>query len=391
MSIMLRQLCSDAETKYNLRLVAGREGMDNTVRWVHMVEDRQVPDFLHGNELVFTTGIGHVGMDPLLEFVKRLKKHNASGVVVNIGPYLSEIPSEVIDYCNSEKFPLFTLPWSVYIIDITYDFCRRIIENEKVETTAAEAFKNIILFPEQGKKYFPFLEQHGFGKAVGYRIFTIRIFKDDKNITESFDMNNHIKLWNILAKSRYYPSAMFVLDNRLVVIRQDINKKMIKNLTDTLDAIAEQKEIRYTMGISSERIGYKSAAKLLNEAEAARKTAEINHESYKFYEEIGVNKILFGVGDETVLREFAENQLAGILKYDAEYNTDYAPVLKKYLECDGSVMAVAEDYGLHRNTVNSKIKAIKSLFDIELTGEKKTELMLAFKINEILNKRSGGK
>ena len=63
---------------------------------------------------------------------------------------------EVIDYCNKENFPLFTLPWSVYIIDITYDFCRRIIENEKIETTAAEAFKNIILSPEQGKKYYSF-------------------------------------------------------------------------------------------------------------------------------------------------------------------------------------------------------------------------------------------
>ena len=77
MSIILKQLCSDTETKYNLKLIAGKSGITNTVRWVHMVEDRQVPDFLHGGELVFTTGIGHVGKDPLLEFVKRLKKHEA--------------------------------------------------------------------------------------------------------------------------------------------------------------------------------------------------------------------------------------------------------------------------------------------------------------------------
>ena len=221
MSIMLKQLCSDTETKYNLKLIAGKGGMTNTVRWVHMVEDRQVPDFLHGSELVFTTGIGHVGKDPLLEFVKRLKKHGASGVVVNIGPYLESVPQDVIDYCDKENFPLFTLPWSVYIIDITYDFCRRIIENEKIETTAAEAFKNIILSPEQGKKYYSFLEKHGFGKAVGYRVFTLKFYKDGKNITEAFERSNHIKLWNILAKSRDYPSAMFVLENTIVVIRLD--------------------------------------------------------------------------------------------------------------------------------------------------------------------------
>ena len=385
MSIMLKQLCSDTETKYNLKLIAGKGGMTNTVLWVHMVEDRQVPDFLHGSELVFTTGIGHVGKDPLLEFVKRLKKHGASGVVVNIGPYLESVPQDVIDYCDKENFPLFTLPWSVYIIDITYDFCRRIIENEKIETTAAEAFKNIILSPEQGKKYYSFLEQHGFGKAVGYRVFTLKFYKDGKNITEAFERSNHIKLWNILAKSKDYPSAMFVLENTIVVIRLDTSREFIKNLTATLDVISEQK----AMGISSERRGYRSAAKLLAEAEAARKTAVSESKSFEFYSEIGVNKILFGVKDKTMLKEFAAAQLDEILDYDAAYKTDYAKILYEYLICDGSVMAVADNYGFHRNTVNTKIKNIKSIFNIELTGEKKTELLLAFKIKKLLNENGG--
>ena len=389
MSIMLKQLCSDTETKYNLKLIAGKGGMTNTVRWVHMVEDRQVPDFLHDSELVFTTGIGHVGKDPLLEFVKRLKKHGASGVVVNIGPYLESVPQDVIDYCDKENFPLFTLPWSVYIIDITYDFCRRIIENEKIETTAAEAFKNIILSPEQGKKYYSFLEQHGFGKAVGYRVFTLKFYKDGKNITEAFERSNHIKLWNILAKSKDYPSAMFVLENTIVVIRLDTSREFIKNLTATLDVISEQKAIPYVMGISSERRGYRSAAKLLAEAEAARKTAVSESKSFEFYSEIGVNKILFGVKDKTMLKEFAAAQLDEILDYDAAYKTDYAKILYEYLICDGSVMAVADNYGFHRNTVNTKIKNIKSIFNIELTGEKKTELLLAFKIKKLLNENGG--
>lgn len=389
MSIILKQLCSDTETKYNLKLIAGKAGMTNTVRWVHIVEDRQVPDFLHGGELVFTTGIGHVGKDPLLEFVRRLKNHGASGVVVNIGPYLESVPQEVIDYCDVENFPLFTLPWSVYIIDITYDFCRRIIENEKIETTAAEAFKSIIFSPEQGKKYYSFLEQHGFGKAVRYRVFTINFYRDGKNITEDFERGNHIKLWNILAKSKDYPSAMFVWENTIVVIRQDAKREFFKNLTDTLGAVSEQKNIAYTMGISTQRKGYASAARLLSEAEAARKTAVSENTSFESYSDIGVNKILFGVKDKSVLNEFTSAQLDEIIAYDREYKTDYAKILYEYLMCDGSVMAVADNYGFHRNTVNTKIKNIKSIFNIELTGEKKTELLVAFKIKNILNENGG--
>ena len=69
-----------------------------------MVEDIEVPDFLHGNELVFTTGIAHFGNEWLLDFVTGLKKSNASGIVVNIGPYIDSIPSKVIVYCEKTIF-----------------------------------------------------------------------------------------------------------------------------------------------------------------------------------------------------------------------------------------------------------------------------------------------
>ena len=89
-----------------------------------------------------------------------------------------------------------------------------------------------------------------------------------------------------------------------------------------------------------------------------------------------------------MLQTFADENLKAICDYDAEYNTDYGEILYQYLMCDGSVMAVADKYGLHRNTVNSKIKAIKSLFDIELCGERKMELLLAFEIKKILMKQT---
>ncbi len=92
MAITLVQLCRNAEQTYYMKLIAGSGGMDNTVRWVHMVEDSEVPDFLNGNELVFTTGIGHYGTDWLPAFVKSLKEHNAAGVVLNLGPYIDTVP-----------------------------------------------------------------------------------------------------------------------------------------------------------------------------------------------------------------------------------------------------------------------------------------------------------
>ena len=57
MAVTVRQLFKNAEQLYRAKLIAGEEGLDNLVEWVHIVEDSEVGLFLHGGELVFTTGI----------------------------------------------------------------------------------------------------------------------------------------------------------------------------------------------------------------------------------------------------------------------------------------------------------------------------------------------
>ena len=104
MAITMRKLCEDAKSKYDMELVAGKSGIENTVRWVHMVEDREVPDFLHGGELIFTTGIGHIESDDrMLEFTRNLYAHGAAGVVFNIGPYIKRIPPRCHKLCKPKR------------------------------------------------------------------------------------------------------------------------------------------------------------------------------------------------------------------------------------------------------------------------------------------------
>lgn len=161
MAITLARICANAEKTYGMKLIAGRAGMDNFVRWVHIVEDSEVPDFMHGNELVFTTGIGHKGSGWLLDFVRQLKGKNAAGVVVNIGPYINAVPKDVMEYCECNALPLFVVPWSVRLIDLTYDFCHRIISNEESETSLAGAFRNLFFAPGNRDEYAPGLPRHG--------------------------------------------------------------------------------------------------------------------------------------------------------------------------------------------------------------------------------------
>ena len=71
---------------------------------VHMVDTTEIADFLSGGEIAFTTGIGVSEKMSLLALVDRVYKNHASAMVVNIGPYVAEIPQEVIDFAMHTIF-----------------------------------------------------------------------------------------------------------------------------------------------------------------------------------------------------------------------------------------------------------------------------------------------
>lgn len=385
MAITLEKLCENAEEKYNLKLMAGKGGLKNAIRWVHMVEDSEVPNFLHGNELIFTTGIANLDTsEKILEFIKRLKKHNSVGVVMNLGPYIKKIPSVVIDYCDKNSFPLFTLPWKVKIIDITYDFCRIIIENEKREVSVVEAFKNIILSGESKSEYTEIFKKMGFQPKNKYRIALIEFLHKGKNVTDIFVNDNHMRLLKIFTMSAF-SATMFLMDEKLVVIKQNCSDTRIKRISDTLLKSIESGNVTMVMGVSDEEVGTEAAAQIYSEAEAAYYTACKGKENLAFYNDIGLNKLIFGVKDRYVLKKFINKQLSPLSIYDQENHTDYEETFRNYLESYSSVKAVSEKSGVHRNTVNYKIKQIREILGGELNAEAKAEFLIAYRIKDLMN------
>lgn len=385
MAITLSKLCANTEKMYNMKLLAGSGGMFNTVRWVHMVEDSEVPDFLHGNELVFTTGIGHIGSEWLVDFIKSLRSHNAVGLVINMGPYIRDIPAQVITYCEQNNFPVFSLPWQIHIIDITYDFCRRIIAHEEAEYTVAEAFRNLIFTPGSREGYGPALERAGFHDNSDYRIFAVDFLRDNKSFSAQVLRSNQMKLWRIFARPEH-STAMFMQEGKIIIVRNGCLDSELDNINNSLKRFVSEADINYYIGASESGTGYASVPLLYKQATTSLITAVIENKAVMRYTDIGADRIIFGVENKEILKCFVEDSLGEISRYDAVNGTDFMTVLREYLLCNSSVRAVAEKMNVHRNTVNYKIKQIKEILNTELTQKDKLELMLAFRIKDVTEK-----
>lgn len=294
MAVTLGSLCEKAGYLYGMRVIAGKEGMTNIVQWVHSVEDIEVSDFLHGGELIFSTGIANKGQDWLLPFVKNLIAKNVSGLVLNIGPYIKGIPSEVISYCNEKKFPLMDIPWKTRIVDISRDFCNQIISNERKEETIGDTLKNFIFFPGEYEKYFPVLESNGFDLATDYAIIGVKA-----------DMADHIssrKLESAFERTIYsYKKHWggFKVDNMMFYILNDFSD-------DEIESIAEKIQSEKERYISVNKL-YVAVSKTNNKLKSLPKTHQIVLRMLRlavradmtpmFYDRLEVKKLILAVDD----------------------------------------------------------------------------------------------
>ena len=385
MAITMIKLCENAKEKYNMELVAGRGGVENTVRWVHMVEDREVPDFLHGGELIFTTGIGHIEDEArMLEFVRNLHRHGAAGVVFNIGPYIHAVPPEVRRFADAHDFPVFTLPWKVHIIDITYDFCNRIIENEKAEISLMQAFRNLIFSPENERDYLPALEKNGFAANAEYRVMVICFYnRAGKAVTSSLYAKNRTLVWKLFASSAS-PAAILEQGGCLVIVKQNCALPAVRRMLQAMLQALEPGGLRSRTGVSGAGSGYLSVPGLYRQAHAAFTTARQEEADVRFYDEIGMNRLILAVNNKPLLEEYARSVLAPLTDYDQKNHADCTKLLRLYIEADCSVNAAAEQSGVHRNTINNRMKLVRTLLGGELTEKRKAELLLAFRITDLL-------
>jgi DNA-binding PucR family transcriptional regulator len=73
--------------------------------------------------------------------------------------------------------------------------------------------------------------------------------------------------------------------------------------------------------------------------------------------ELGVMRLVVA-GTSGESRQFAEDLLGPLLRYDAETDSDLLPTLRCYLECGAQIRATARALSVHENTVRYRLNRI---------------------------------
>ena len=375
----------------DITLLAGEQGLSNMVSWVHMIETKEASSFLEGGEIAFTTGIGLNNGLSILDLVENIWESNASGIVLNIGPFLERIPQEIIDFGNSHDFPIFSVPWKIHIAEIMRIFSSMITKSEQANLEIAAAFKNAIFFPKQEELFVVPLSQHGFHINWNYYTCVIRIIDSAQNTISQKRLENIcLDVDNHLQHRKYKKFAIFYNENQLIAITGNYSEEMMNSFTNDMHEYLSrylQKNEQFFISIEKCTKSIRCLYKSYHQALSIQNFMENKKDSSNMlaYSNMGIYKLLMGVEDNEILEEYYEKTIQPLIEYDQKNNSDLANVLWTYLRNDGSVKETADELFVHRNTINYKLNRVAEILDMNLSSlDTRLQLTLGFMLQDML-------
>lgn len=386
MALAVSKLYSNSGALYQMKLLAGNKGLNNLVEWVHIVEDEEVSSFLHGHELIFIAGYMCRDNEWLIRFAKNIYEAKASAFVINIGPYIKTIPQEVIDFCNEVNLPLFTIPWKTRMVDMTRDFCARIIHNQNVESSISTTIKDIIFKIGDLDTQIQQMERYGFTRE-SYFCFVNISLNNIHGDHESVNMEK-LKLYvEQIARIRQQLFISFTYQHNLVVVLSENDMDNVRKFVDKLMDLAgnEKSGFLIYIGVSSIMQGFTNQDTNFDRAIDANEMAKKKNVRVNYYDDLDIYKVLMAVKDKKTLYEFYYDVFGKLEQYDMENDTDLMGFLQSYLENNGSPQLVSEQQFIHRNTVNNQIKKIEKITGYNLLNlDEKVRCSVGFLIKDIL-------
>ena len=388
MAIRLDELFDKTKRTFELKLIAGKNGLNHIVGWVHLLEDEIILNRFGGQELAVTTGMKSQEPDWLLHVVTSMKKRDCSGLILNTGMYLKNIPQSVIDWCNQNDFPLFAMPWEISCTQLVQEFCTIIMKRAQKEREYGDIFQSII----QGAPLNPELLaplKNRFRTDSTFQVFCIRIrfgVEDTTAFRQAIlHLENHLTLWQ-KTKRLQSPYLLFEMDDCYTLV---INHLPLAYTQEIADQILDQfsyftRRNMLSLGIGSQVNGIASVKSAFSSARMAAQMAYQTNKKIIDFQQMGFFKILFAADDTTILKSYEQQLLGPLEEHDQHHHSLYLETLRSYIENDRSLMGVAESTFTHRNTVNYRIQNIKKILNNPLkTAQDLFPYQVAFYIRDM--------
>jgi len=381
MGFTVEDMLLASREKYGMEMVAGGTGWSNSISWMMLLEDTVIVTRFTGKEMAVTTGLGFPTEEKLLALAQKLTEHSASGLVLNTGMYLKEVPEPLIAYCNENSLPLLTVPWNVYLADMIKDLSIRIFLQGATDEQTSQALILAIENPEDEERYRENLLPV-FHLSGAFQVMVIH--REDLGRMDTVERKHLSYRLQLCLENLTHNGHFFYYDGAFVVIMNELSEKQAQDIAEGFVRNVVRRlrgEAPFFCGIGSRLDGIRSLRLSYRRAVSAAHMAKAEGVPIASFDRAGAKRLLYSVEDPLLLGEMGPGKLRPLLDYDREHHGDYVATLEQYLLAGGSVQEAAEKLFVHRNTVIYRMGEIRTLLEDDLkSAEHRMEYLIAIAI-----------
>ena len=383
MSFTIEDMMLTSEKRYEMKFLAGKNGWANSISWVHLLEDTTIIQNFWGKEVAVTTGLGFPEKEDWMRLARKLNRYHASGLIINVGQYIREIPEELMAYCDENDLPLLTVPWEVRLSDMIKDFSIRVFVQDNTDEQIATALIAAIETPDNQTAYRRELWQY-FDVDGSFQVLLLTCEGlDAMDMVERRKLSYRIQVY---LEDITHNASFFYYNSDFVLVANAVPEEALYQLIEGAIKRGEKRmpERKLRVGIGSKCMDISRLSVSYRRAKAAVQMAMTQKRQVVKFDNCGLYRLLYMVEDTGVLQEIETECLAALEEYDRKYNAGYVETLQSYLKHNGSIQAVAEELYTHRNTVLYRLGNIRKVLGNELkTPEERRPYQMAFYIRSM--------
>lgn len=374
------------------KVISGLKEDASVIKCGHVIEIPDIEKWIDSGELLFMTGIGLKDVErDLLNILGAIDRKNAAGLVIEIGPYVDQIPEAVIRFSEEHQVPLITLPFDARVNDIMTNIYMMYYEIS-LGNDSVEALLRKILYYEYEDSVLNGAIHLGYNPEMPYRAIVIQ---PDSVSVEYNGAEMLYVLTNYFARELPPDQKPFFLPDgscHIVMLPcgQEMNKIKIWSLLQELQKkIASQyHNVSISCGIGNPFMRLKDFKQSVIEGQNAMKLLRackrINE--IRFYEDIGIYRLFFNMSDTDELVQMLACHLGDLIAYDEENGTSLVDTLEVYMKNNKNIGISAEKLYIHRNTLKYRVNKAQSILNVDFEdADICFNIRLAFKIKRFLN------
>ena len=345
------------KVQYKLHFLTDFSYASQPVDAVRIVEHADTLRHVRANELIITTGIMLTDEQKLSSFCKELIAHHASGLIINIGPYIQKTSDALLKFCD-KKLPLLSFPWELETVELERSIYELLMSQDSTDTISG-ILMQYLNEPKQRPILKEALSQRGIQPNECYDLYLFSYKKETLTI-------NQAKCISIAEKIHSHYILVYMDSITLFFFcgcDTYQRKSLLREFTKTV--LAANQEISLFTGPFDNSLDMIAASfsRILTFATVAfKQPGTISHN-----QDMNIYDLLLSCNSSDALIKIRHNYYEKLYAYDMTQKTCYCQLIYQLFSCNLSRTRLAEKMFLHRNTIQYQLGKIEDILGCDLS------------------------